>query len=161
MHNVFIFFIAFLTYGSREIYSLQLAAFSVLLMSFLCIFPHGMYKKWALNVLEFSFFLNLCITSIFLSTTNHHHCDIKNVFRVSVLIVMFTFGGIVIYHTCVRLKIKSLCIKHVKPKPRALELIHKIHNKQHVALCCFKSESGDHDEIAQLVSSHKEDFQYE
>ena len=154
-----IFFIIFFTYSSSNAYSLEIAAFSVLLMSFSCIFPHGMYKKRALNVLEFSFFLNLCITSIFLSTTHHHHFE--NVFHKSVLIVMFTFGGIVTYHICVRFKIKTLCIKHVKPKPRALELIHKIHNKQHVALCCFKSESGDHDEIAQLVSSHKEDFQYE
>ena len=154
-----IFFIIFFTYSSSNAYSLEIAAFSVLLMSFSCIFPHGMYKKRALNVLEFSFFLNLCITSIFLSTTHHHHFE--NVFHTSVLIVMFTFGGIVTYHICVRFKIKTLCIKHVKPKPRALELIHKIHNKQHVALCCFKSESGDHDETARLVSSHKEDFQYE
>ena len=156
-----IFFIEFITYSnsSNGDKSLQTIGFSVLLMSFLCIFPHGMYKKWALNVLEFSFFLNLSITSILLLSGAKHH--LEAVFHTSVLIAMFTFGGIVIYHVCVRLKIKSLCIKHVKPKPRALELINKIHNKQHVALCCFKSESGDHDEIARLVSSHKEDFQYE
>ena len=75
------------------------AAICVLIMSLACIFPRGVYKRWPLNVLEFSFFLNLCITSGILgsSSTRHTHHRYLAVYT-SVSISAFTFLGILIYH---------------------------------------------------------------
>ena len=66
----------------------------VLVMLLACIFPHGVYKKWPLNVLEFSFFLNLCITSALLSNGRHY-----SVIFLSVPLAMLTCVGILLYHT--------------------------------------------------------------
>ena len=65
----------------------------ILIMLLACIFPHGVYKKWPLNVLEFSFLLNLCITSIVLGYSHHDH-----VLFVSVPLVMLTCVGILLFH---------------------------------------------------------------
>lgn len=71
-----------------------ISAVCILAMSLGCIFPRGVYKKWILNVLEFSFLLNLCITSIFLGFMNQS----KLILHSSVLPVMVTFFGILLYH---------------------------------------------------------------
>ena len=73
------------------------AAIFVVIMSMSCIFPHGVYKRWPLNVLEFSFFLNLCITSGFLGFNFSHHQNVSVVYT-SVSITVLTFTGILVYH---------------------------------------------------------------
>ena len=65
----------------------------ILIMLLACIFPRGVYKKWPINVLEFSFILNLCITSIILGST---HTD--SVLLVSIPSAMLSCAGIVLYH---------------------------------------------------------------
>ena len=64
-----------------------------LIMLLACIFPHGVYKKWPLNVLEFSFLLNLCVTSIILGSS---HTD--SALCVSIPLAMLTCIGIILYH---------------------------------------------------------------
>ena len=58
----------------------------VMILSLSYIFPHGVYKKWPLNMLEFSFFLNQC-------TLDHIHEDYyyHAIVQTSVCIAMLTF----------------------------------------------------------------------
>ena len=72
-------------------------AIFVIIMSLSCIFPKGVYKRWPLNVLEFSFFLNLCITSAILGLSYNRHLNVSAVYT-SVSISALTFLGILVYH---------------------------------------------------------------
>ena len=74
------------------------AAVFVVIMSLACIFPQGVYKRWPINVLEFSFYLNLCITSGILGLKSNSRQSISTVVYTSVSISAFTFFGILIYH---------------------------------------------------------------
>ena len=115
------------------------AAACVTIMSLSCIFPSGVYKKWPANVLEFSFFLNLCITSaLWIIFRDHNH----RIIYTSVSVTMATFIGIIMYH--LRMKIKSsTCTKCVKLKK---QLSAKLH-------CCHsKNETNSDDEDANLLS---------
>ena len=61
-----------------------------------------MYKKWPLDVLESSFFINLGLLSFVVyhirtSASSHEH-DLSAVINTSFSIVFVTFLGIVIYH---------------------------------------------------------------
>ena len=69
-------------------------------MTLACIFPHGVYKKWPLNMLEFSFFLNLCILCIFLGYYKYAYQPLF----VSVSLVMLTCFGLLLYHIYQRIK---------------------------------------------------------
>ena len=75
----------------------------VLIISLACISPQGVYKRWPINILEFSFYLNLCITSGFLALNYNKQ---KNVFVVytSVSIAAITFFGILVYHCYSQIK---------------------------------------------------------
>ena len=79
------------------------AAICVLIMSLACIFPHGVYKRWPLNILEFSFLLNLCITSGILGLSSHSRQRFYAV-NTSISISAFTFLGILVYHSYRRIK---------------------------------------------------------
>ena len=79
------------------------AAIFVLIMSLACIFPQGIYKKWPLNALEFSFFLNLCFTSGFLGISSNKHQNMAIVYT-SVSISALTTFGIMIYHIVSQVK---------------------------------------------------------
>ena len=81
------------------------AAICVLVMSLGCIFPRGVYKLWPLNVLEFSFFLNLCITSGILGASSHVHQIRRHItVSTSVTIAALTFLGILVYHLYSQIK---------------------------------------------------------
>ena len=75
----------------------------VIIMSLSCIFPKGVYKKWPLNVLEFSFYLNLCITSAILGLSYNRHLNVSAVYT-SVSISALTLLGILMYHLHSRIK---------------------------------------------------------
>ena len=79
------------------------AAIFILIMSLACIFPQGIYKKWPLNVLEFSFFLNLCITSAVFGLNSNKHQNIAALYT-SVSIAAFTTFGILLYHIHAQIK---------------------------------------------------------
>ena len=83
------------------------AAIFVLIMSLACIFPQGIYKKWPLNALEFSFFLNLCFTSGFLGISSNKHQNMAIVYT-SVSISALTTFGILIYHIVSQVKVTSM-----------------------------------------------------
>ena len=79
---------------------LTTAAICLLVMCLGCMLPRGIYKKWLLNVLEFSILLNLTITCIFLAYLRHY----RNVITISTLPVVLTFCGIFLYHVYLRLR---------------------------------------------------------
>ena len=78
------------------------ATLCVLFLVLACIFPRGVYKKWSLNVLEFSFLLNLCILSIFLVFAGNHNGG--NAITLSTFLVAITFFGIIAYHIYLQIK---------------------------------------------------------
>ena len=65
-------------------------------------FPYGVYKRWPINVLEFSFFLNLCITSVVWTISEQYSYAIM---YISNVIVILTFLGILTYHISARIKL--------------------------------------------------------
>ena len=69
----------------------------VLIISLACISPQGVYKRWPINILEFSFYLNLCITSGFLGLNYNKQKNVSVVYT-SVSIAAITFFGILAYH---------------------------------------------------------------
>ena len=69
----------------------------VLIISLACISPQGIYKRWPINILEFSFYLNLCITSGFLALNYNKQKNVSVVYT-SVSIAAITFFGILVYH---------------------------------------------------------------
>ena len=68
-------------------------AFCVLVFVLACISPHGVYKKWPLNVLDFSFLLNL--GSLCLIVTNNQNLWFSSV---SIGIAVLTFVLILVFH---------------------------------------------------------------
>ena len=79
------------------------AAVLMLVMSLELIIPQGIYKKWPINILEFSFYLNLCITSGYVGFSSDMHRR-QSVVYTSVSITCVTFLGILAYHLHTRLK---------------------------------------------------------
>ena len=115
----------------------------VIILSLSCVFPHGVYKKWPLNMLEFSFFLNLCITSALWTIFEDYP-----IVSTSAGIAVMTFLGILIYHVGVKLRSKVKSCSCLKLKIWLLKLEQKIPFKHQIGLCCFPS---DNDETAPLV----------
>ena len=127
------------TSHQRQLTPIGTTMICVVIFSFSCIFPRGVYKKWLLNVLEFWFFLNLCLTSVVWSASGTHN---KVVVYISVLMVMCTSAGIICYHMVVRLRSNL----------KVCECLKKIfRSKYHTRLCCCThSRSGD-DETTLLL----------
>jgi hypothetical protein len=99
-------------YGSDSWKMLMISSFCILIMALACIFPHGVYKKWPLNVLEFFYFLNLCILCVFLGYYKHAY---RAIF-ISVSLVMVTCFGLLLYHT----------YKQIKATKRWNKIVHRI-----------------------------------
>ena len=119
----------------------------VVIMSLSCIFPRGVYKKWPLNVLEFCFIVNLCITSVLLTIYGKEYTD-RTVYT-SVSIAMLMFLVILTYHVSVR--IKSIISGHIKLNSQFSKLTQKIPCMHQIGLCCCQKESGESDEITPLL----------
>jgi hypothetical protein len=105
----------------REWKMLMTSAFCVLVMALACIFPRGVYKKWPLNVLEFTFFLNLCILCVFLGYYKRPYLPII----VSVSLVMVTCFGLLHYHIYQQIKATRAWNKIIKCMPVHLRRFHK------------------------------------
>ena len=75
--------------------------FCVFMFFLACVSPLGVYKKWPLNILEFSFFLNLGILSG-LVVTLHNVPSIAFTFP-SIGIAAITFGCILVFHSYKRI----------------------------------------------------------
>ena len=81
--------------------STALLGLCVFIFFLACVSPHGVYKKWPLNLLEFSFFLNLGIVTVPVTVYYRH----KLVFsKISIGIAFFTFLLILFYHTYKKLR---------------------------------------------------------
>ena len=81
--------------------SYVLLAFCVFIFFLACVSPRGVYKKWPLNLLEFSFFLNLGITT---GAVAEKHSFNYAFSYTSMAIAVFTFLLILIYHTYKKLR---------------------------------------------------------
>ena len=83
---------------------LGVASVCFLIMSLGGIFPHGVYKKWKLNVLEFLFLLNLSVTFVVVEYYGRVHSykrygHYKYVAAyLSVSFTLFLSVGILFYH---------------------------------------------------------------
>ena len=71
----------------------------LLLQTLSWLFRGGIYKKWPLDILESSFFLNLGVLCILTSYVNNHGGNQAAVTCTSVGIAFVTFLGILFYHT--------------------------------------------------------------
>ena len=75
---------------------------SIFILIIACVSPKGIYKKWSLNILEFSFFFNLCLLSLGVQQCVASH-ELKTTLQafnyISVSISFLTFIGILLYHT--------------------------------------------------------------
>ena len=92
-------------------YNVILAAgLCFLIISLACIFPHGVYKKWPLNVLELLFVLNLGITFVVVQFAGNSRSDrIKTLItglaaQLSTSFALIMFFGILLYHIYRRIK---------------------------------------------------------
>ena len=72
-------------------------AFCIVIFILACVSPHGVYKKWPLNILEFSFFLNLGLLSGLVVTLPKVPTPMVFTYP-SVAIAMMTFLGMLMYH---------------------------------------------------------------
>ena len=97
-----LFFIYAITYKEATLvkYMLTIAA-CVIILIIACVSPKGIYRKWSLNMLEFSFMFNLGLLSLCVSTVHHLHLQIaiQACTCTSVSIVLLKFAGILLYHT--------------------------------------------------------------
>ena len=91
---------------SRSLKMLTTSAICILVMCLGCMFPRGVYKKWLLNVLEFSLLLNLSVTTLLLAFFTHRH--VRNILCLSVFPVVLTFCGVTLYH--VYLQLRGTCM---------------------------------------------------
>ena len=132
------------TPAQKTLRSIGTAALCMIILSLSCIFPHGVYKKWPLNMLEFSFFLNLCLTSVLLTIFEDHFHGI--IMSSSITITMLTFLAILIYHIIA--KIGSNVLEHLDLKKKLNKIIPIKHRIE--AYCCL-SESSDNDETTPLL----------
>ena len=88
----------------RDIKMTSTSSICILVMSLACIFPHSIYKKWCLNVLEFFFLLNICLTSLLLGFLPNP----ARAIYYSVTPVIVVFSGILLYH--IQQQIKGTCL---------------------------------------------------
>ena len=105
------------------------ATLCAIILSLSCTFPRGVYTMWPLNMLEFSFFLNLLITSALLADSesfNSRHI----ILNASVTIAMIEFVFIITYHIVSRMRPK------VSQRFKA-----KLHLKKFAKRCSNKCKS--------------------
>ena len=133
--------------SQRKLVYVATAAICVIILSLSCAFPHGVYEKWPLNMLEFSFFLNLCITSAFWTSSD---IDVGALVNISISIAMLTFLVILVYH--IKVKLKSNICKRLDLNKNINKVVQKIPCKHTSRPCCFSNESSDDDELTPLLS---------
>ena len=103
------------------------ATLCAIILSLSCTFPRGIYKMWPLNMLEFSFFLNLLITSALLADSS---LNSRLIINTSVTIAMIEFAFIITYHL----------VSRIRPKV-SQRLKAKLHLKKFSKKCSNKCKS--------------------
>ena len=121
------------------------AGVCLIILTLSCAFPRGVYKKWPLNMLEFSIILNLLITSALWTNTS------IGTLYISTSVAFFTFFGIILYHICV--KLRSIVVKTPKLNKCLSKFSAKIPFKHRDLDCfCCPKKSPDQDETTPLLS---------
>ena len=134
------------TQAQRKLTSIGTASLCVMVLSLSCIFPHGVYKKWPLNKLEFSFILNLCLTSVLWTIFEDHYYGILSS---SITVALLTFLLILTYHISV--KMRPNILKHLNLQKFFTKLNERIPIKRKIEVYCCLSESSDNDETTPLL----------
>ena len=115
-------------------------AFCVFIFVLACISPHGVYKKWPLNVLEFSFLLNLGTLCVVLSTSMDKHSSYSSV---STGMAALSFVLILVFHGYQRLsgtrKWQKL-VQRRRAKPFTYLSINKTRGKEDCKCCYTKNQ---------------------
>ena len=138
----------FLSPSQGKLIYVGTASMCVIILTLSCTFPRGVYKKWPLNMLEFSIFLNLLILSVIqLSSVVKTNAPVGT----SIAIAMLTFLGILTYHVSVKIT-KLSVFKRLKMKARLTKLARKIPFKHQIGQCCCPGESHDLDETTPLLA---------
>ena len=78
-----------------------IAGICLLIVPLACIFPHGVYKKWPLNIVELLFIVNLGITLVIVPYANSSRSNVLTNGLAAQLSTSFTlvmFFGILLYH---------------------------------------------------------------
>ena len=125
----------------RKLISICTAIVCMIILSISCMFSYGVYKRWPINVLEFSFFLNLCITSVLWTISEQYSHTIT---YISIVVVIFIFLGILIYHIGARIKF-NICTR-LTTKVSLTKLMEKIPFKDHIKPYLCPSEEEDDSE---------------
>ena len=126
------------------------AGFCFLIIPLACVFPHGVYKKWQLNMFELLFVLNLSITFIVVQFVDNTHSHLAKVLsnrlaaQLSTSFTLIMFFGILLYHVYRRIK-GTLVWK--KPTKWVLSGVKKL---QAVKVRWLQKDKGD-DEKAPLL----------
>ena len=116
----------------------------MIILTLSCAFPRGVYKKWPLNMLEFSIILNLLITSVLWTNTS------IGTLYISTTVAFFTFFVILLYH--IGVKLRSSWFKTPKLKMWLSKVSMKITFKHYdLESCCCQRKSQDHDETKPLL----------
>ena len=129
------------TLYQRKLTSFGTTLVCIIILSLSCIFPHGAYKKWPINMLEFSFFLNLCITSTLWTIFEGHHNQL--IVTTSVSIAAMTFLGTLACHVGVKLRSKVTICRYLKLKTWLIKLAQNIPFKHQIGVCCFPSNNDE------------------
>ena len=94
-----------------------MAGICFLIIPLACIFPHGVYKKLPLNILELLFIVNLGITFVVVQYADSSHSNVLANGPAAQLSTTFTlvmFFGILLYHIYRRIKSTLLWKKSTK-----------------------------------------------
>ena len=134
------------TQVQRKLTSICTAILCMIILSISCMFPYGVYKRWPINVLEFSFFLNLCITSAVWTISEQYSYAVM---YISNVIVMLTFLGILTYHISTRIKLNIY--SKLTTKVSLTKLMEKIPFKDHIKPYLCPSEVEDDSETTALL----------
>ena len=132
--------------NTRKLESICIAIVCMIILSISCMFPYGVYKRWPINVLEFSFFLNLCITSVVWTISEQYSNAIT---YVSILVVILIFLGILIHHISARIKFNIYT--RLTTRVSMNKLVEKIPFKDRIKPYLCPSEVEDESETTQLL----------
>ena len=122
--------------------SYVLLALCVFIFFLACVSPHGVYKKWPLNLLEFSFFLNLCITT---GAVAEKHSFNYAFGYTSMAIATFTFLLILIYHT----------YKKLRETRRWKRMVAKIQEKKYIRQAAMQINSSSSENSPLIKPDHR------
>ena len=101
----FALYLTALAFIDTRLKSYATLGFCTFIFFLACVSPHGVYKKWPLNLLEFSFILNLGIgVGVVAALSDKYFSHRAIVGNISIIIAILTSVLILVYHSYTKLK---------------------------------------------------------